>query len=266
MSAHADGQGGPTGTIGSAGLGPGARVTREDDEDLLRIATWNIHDATGPDGRRDLSRIARVIAQIGAPLVALQEITCTSDGDVVCDAAALAAASGFTWRSVPTRGHAVLRHGNALLSAHPLGAARVHDLSVPGREPRAALEVDVDWRGRRLRVVVTHLGLRAGERRRQVERLLRAVGDDAADATILLGDLNEWFLWGRPLRWLHRRFGASPAPRTFPTRLPIFALDRVWVHPRRALASLAVIDTPEARRASDHLPVVATIRLPASPA
>jgi len=234
----------------------------EEGDELLRIATWNIHDATGPDGRRDLSRIAGVIAQIGAPLVALQEITCTSDGEVVCDAAALAQASGFTWRSVPTRGHAVLRHGNALLSAHPLGAVRVHDLSVPGREPRAALEVEVAWRGRQLRVVVTHLGLRAGERRRQVERLLLAVGDEAADATILLGDLNEWFLWGRPLRWLHRRFGVSPAPRTFPTRFPIFALDRVWVHPRRALVRLAVIDTPAARRASDHLPVVATIRLP----
>ena len=269
MSAHAEGPGGQSGQSsqpGQSGVGPDPRVARDDGDELLRIATWNIHDATGPDGRRDLSRIAGVIAQIGAPLVALQEITCTSDGDVVCDAAALAQASGFAWRSVPTRGHAVLRHGNALLSAHPLGTPRMHDLSVPGREARAALEVDVDWRGRRVRVVVTHLGLRAGERRRQVERLLRAVGDEAADATILLGDLNEWFLWGRPLRWLHRRFGASPAPRTFPTRFPIFALDRVWVHPRSALVSLAVIDTPDARRASDHLPVVATIRLPVSPA
>lgn len=262
MSAHADDPRGQAGESGQLGLRPGPPVAGDDRHDLLRIATWNIHDATGPDGRRDLSRIAGVIAQIGAPLVALQEITCTSDGDVVCDAAALAQASGFTWRSVPTRGHAVVRHGNALLSAHPLGTARVHDLSVPGREPRAALEVEVDWRGRKLRVVVTHLGLQAGERRHQVERLLRAVGDEAADATILLGDLNEWFLWGRPLRWLHRRFGVSPAPRTFPTRFPIFALDRVWVHPRRALVSLAVVDTPDARRASDHLPVVATIRLP----
>lgn len=259
MSAHAGDQAGQAGRPHEL---PGPRAVGEEGDELLRIATWNIHDATGPDGRRDLSRIADVIAQIGAPLVALQEITCSSEGDVVCDAAALAQASGFTWRSVPTRGHTVLRHGNALLSAHPLGAARVHDLSVPGREPRAALEVEVAWRGRQLRVVVTHLGLRAGERRRQVERLLLAVGDEAADATILLGDLNEWFLWGRPLRWLHRRFGVSPAPRTFPTRFPIFALDRVWVHPRRALVSLAVIDTPAARRASDHLPVVATIRLP----
>src|SRR5204863_4667689 len=168
--------------------------------------------------------------------------------------------SGFGWRFVATRGLAAVRHGNALLSALPLGPPRVHDLSVPGREPRAALEVDVAWGRRRLRVVVTHLGLRAGERRRQVERLLRVVGDEDADATILLGDINEWWLWGRPLRWLHRRFGACPAPRTFPTRLPLLALDRVWVHPRRMLVDVAPVDTPAARRASDHLPVVATLR------
>ena len=90
-----------------------------------------------------------------------------------------------------------------------------------------------------------------------------ASGDEAADATILLGDINEWWLWGRPLRWLHRRFGASPARRTFPPRLPLLALDRVWVHPRSVLAEVAVVDTPAARRASDHLPVVATLRFPA---
>lgn len=234
----------------------------DDDQNVLRIATWNIHDAVGTDGKRDLSRIAEVIGQIGAPLVALQEIGCTAEGDAACDAATLALANGRLWHSVATRGHATVRHGNALLSAHPLGPPRVHDLSVPGCEGRAALEVDVAWGRRRLRVVVTHLGLRAGERRVQVEQLLGAVGDAAADATILLGDINEWWLWGRPLRWLHRRFGASPAPRTFPTRWPVLALDRVWVHPRQVLVSLSSVDTPTARRASDHLPVVATLRFP----
>jgi endonuclease/exonuclease/phosphatase family metal-dependent hydrolase len=238
-------------------------VSRSDaDPDVLRIATWNIHDAVGTDGQRDLTRVARVIGDLGAPLVALQEIGCGAEGATACDAAFVAEANGLLWRSVATRGHAAVRHGNALLSAHPLGAPRVHDLSVPGREARAAMEVDVTWGRRKLRVVVTHLGLSASERRQQVERLLRAVGDHDADATILLGDINEWWLWGRPLRWLHRRFGAIPAPRSFPTRLPVLALDRVWVHPRNVLVSLAAVDTPAARRASDHLPVVATLRFP----
>jgi endonuclease/exonuclease/phosphatase family metal-dependent hydrolase len=87
------------------------------------------------------------------------------------------------------------------------------------------------------------------------------VGDGGADATILLGDINEWWLWGRPLRWLHRRFGTSPAPRTFPARWPFLSLDRVWVHPRVALTALEVAHADQGRHASDHLPLVATVRL-----
>ena len=62
------------------------------------------------------------------------------------------------------------------------------------------------------------------------------------------------------MRWLHRRFGTSPAMRTFPAWAPLFALDRIWVHPQQALLEVAAIRAPELRRASDHLPVVATLR------
>jgi endonuclease/exonuclease/phosphatase family metal-dependent hydrolase len=230
-----------------------------DDPDTLRIASWNIHDAVGADGRRDVERVSRVIGELDAPLVALQEVSCAGPNGA-CDVATLGKANGLTWSSVTTRGGGDWQHGNALLSALPVDDVCTHDLSYPHREPRAALEVLVRWGPRRLRVVVTHLGLRAGERRHQVEQLLSIVGDTGADATILLGDINEWWLWGRPLRWLHRRFGTSPAPRTFPARAPVLSLDRVWVHPRPALAALTVANTPTARRASDHLPIVATLR------
>jgi len=225
----------------------------------LRIATWNIHDAVGSDGQRDVARVSRVIASLGAPLVALQEVACAGPGGV-CDVAALGQQNGLAWSSIETRGLGDWKHGNALLSALPVDEVRTHDLSVPHREPRGALEVTVRWGARRVRVVVTHLGLRAGERRQQVQRLLSIVGDEGADATVLLGDINEWWLWGRPLRWLHRRFGRSPALRSFPARAPVLSLDRVWVHPRQALNQVTVARTPEARVASDHLPVVATLR------
>ena len=74
-----------------------------------------------------------------------------------------------------------------------------------------------------------------------------------------MGDLNEWFLWGRPLRWLHRHFENTPAPATFPSRLPVLALDRIWVKPRHLLRQLTVHTSRLARRASDHLPLVAEI-------
>ncbi|MES1172161.1 MAG: endonuclease/exonuclease/phosphatase family protein [Bacteroidota bacterium] len=226
----------------------------------LRVATWNIHDGVGRGGVRDVARVARVITTLDAPLVGLQEVGCGPEH--ACDAADLAAATGLDWRAIRTRGHADVHYGNVLLTSLPVVAVRSHDLSIDGREPRAALEVDVEWERRLVRVVVTHLGLRAGERRRQVARLLTVVRDADAAMTVLLGDINEWFIWGRPLRWLHRRFGVHPAPRTFPSRMPVVALDRVWAHPRDTLSSITAVTDGEARLASDHLPVVATLRLP----
>ena len=239
-----------------AGSPAGAR------DSSLRIATWNIHDARGADGRRDLPRVARVIAHLDAALVGLQEVSCGPSE--ACDVAELASSNGYRWHAIPTvqSRDAELVRGNALLTTLPVDEVRIHDLSVAGREPRGALEARVRWRSLRLRVVVTHLGLRAGERRHQVERLLGIISDEDVAATILLGDINEWLLWGRPLRWLHRRFGNSPALRTFPARAPLFALDRIWVHPPLALAGVERVSSGGARLASDHLPLVATLRVP----
>jgi len=78
--------------------------------------------------------------------------------------------------------------------------------------------------------------------------------------TLLMGDLNEWYLWGRPLRWLHSHFREMPsAPRTFPAHRPVFALDRIWVSPAGSLRKLVRHATPLARSASDHLPLIAEI-------
>jgi endonuclease/exonuclease/phosphatase family metal-dependent hydrolase len=135
------------------------------------------------------------------------------------------------------------------------------DLSWRGREPRGAIAADVDCEGHTLRVVATHLGLRPAERREQVERLLRLFSWKEGDRAVLMGDLNEWFLWGRPLRHLHRYFDATPAVATFPARFPVFALDRLWAHPGSLLSGLKAHDSALARVASDHLPLVATLKL-----
>jgi hypothetical protein len=139
-----------------------------------------------------------------------------------------------------------------------LSVARL-DLSVPPHEPRGALDVRLDCGGWRLRIVATHLGLWPYERRRQVRQLLAALDDGDDLPTVLMGDLNEWWLWGRPVRWLHAQFRRTPAPPTFPSGLPVFALDRLWVRPRGLLRRLAVHASPLARIASDHLPLVAAL-------
>jgi endonuclease/exonuclease/phosphatase family metal-dependent hydrolase len=155
------------------------------------------------------------------------------------------------------RGH----YGNALLSRLPAGRIRLHDLSIAGREPRGAIELNSRVNGVDVRLVATHLGLRPGERRYQVQRLLPVFEGGAGRVDVLLGDLNEWFLYGRLLRRLHRLFGALPAPATFPAKWPVFALDRLWARPRSVVKSLQAHSSPLAREASDHLPLVAELEI-----
>ena len=150
--------------------------------------------------------------------------------------------------------------GNAVLSRYPVARVRHLDLAVGRYEPRGALDVCIDVGAAvPLRVIATHLGLRPGERREQVRRIVSAVECDSPHPTLLMGDLNEWYLWGRPLRWLHAHFREVPAaPRTFPARRPLFALDRIWVSPRVPAPVASPCDAA-ARAASDHLPLLAEV-------
>jgi endonuclease/exonuclease/phosphatase family metal-dependent hydrolase len=202
--------------------------------------------------------VGEVLREIDADLVALQEVE-SSVGEHPDVLAFLGAQTGSQAIPGTTMMRGEVHYGNAILTRLPVLAVRRHDLGMAKREPRGAIDADLDLGGKTLQMVATHLGLRPGERRRQVRRLLPLFRVAQRDLVVLGGDLNEWFLWGRPLRMLHRLFPDTPHARSFPAGLPLFSLDRVWVHPRPALLRLAVHASPLARMASDHLPVVATI-------
>lgn len=223
----------------------------------VRLATYNIHGALGRDGRMDPERTAAVLNELAADVIALQEVESRHAGGDMLDF--LAGRTGLHAVAGPTMMKAAGTYGNALLARWPFTSVERIDLSVPAREPRGALDVRVDCRGVRLRVLATHLGLRPAERRLQVRRLLARLDRAAPGPVVLMGDLNEWFLWGRPLRWLHAVFRETPAPATFPARFPVFALDRLWVHPHRLLREITVHASGLARVASDHLPLLAVI-------
>jgi endonuclease/exonuclease/phosphatase family metal-dependent hydrolase len=224
----------------------------------LRVATYNVHSGVGSDGRCDPARIAAVINELAADVVALQEVE-SRHGDLET-LEFLSRQTGMIAVPGPTMLRTVGDYGNALLTRASLLELRRPDLSFPGREPRGAIDAMLQAGQGRLRVIATHLGLRPAERRRQIETLLAGIGDVPVP-TVLMGDLNEWFLWGRPLRRLHAHFGETPAPATFPAGFPLFALDRLWVQPLRCLRKLTVHRSPLARVASDHLPLTATIEL-----
>jgi endonuclease/exonuclease/phosphatase family metal-dependent hydrolase len=69
------------------------------------------------------------------------------------------------------------------------------------------------------------------------------------------GDLNAWWPGAREVRILEHAVGPSPAPRTFPSKRPLFRLDRVFVRPPHAVVGWGVADDPRTRSASDHLPL-----------
>lgn len=231
----------------------------------LKIATYNIHGGlpawTAQAKRQMAARIAQVIAEIDADIVALQEVPLggSETPDVLSQ---LRAATGLFAVEGPTLDTPKRRYGNAVLSRFPIRMARTLDLSFHRREPRGALDADIDCAGQLIRVVATHLGLSASERSTQVRTLLAAF-DNSALPVVLVGDINEWFVRGRALRTLVSHFRRAPAPRTFPTFCPIFALDRIWVHPGEWLRDVTVHRSDLARRASDHYPLVARIRVTA---
>lgn len=227
------------------------------------IASYNVHSCIGNDARCDVARIAQVLVELRCDLVGLQEVSNRDGGGHdAMQLEFLASATGMQ----PIPGLTMKRYdstfGNALLSRRPVRAVRRHDLSYGRREPRGALDVDVEVNGHAVRVIVTHLGLRPVERRHQVRRLLELLDPMRPEApTVLLGDINEWAPLARPLRWLHARLGQSPAYASFPSWRPTLALDRIWVHPASALVSSSVHRSAAARVASDHLPVTATIAI-----
>jgi endonuclease/exonuclease/phosphatase family metal-dependent hydrolase len=229
----------------------------------LRIASYNIHRAIGRDRAASPARIAEVIEELDCDTIALQEVS--SQGGGAPEAMQMEYLGRMTGMTVVAGRQTVLHggeYGIALLTRRQVCSITHHDLSLTRREPRSALDVELDVEGIRTRVILTHLGLGLFERREQVRRILRvASATPRPEPVVLLGDINEWLPRGSPLAWLHREFGRPPAVRSFPARFPILALDRIWVRPRQALRSFTAHRSPAARTASDHLPVKAVIEV-----
>jgi len=205
--------------------------------------------------------------EIDADVLGLQELHAHGVGpDPTDEVKFLAAVSGFEVVTGTTFAGPRGAYGIALFSRLPVLAFRRIDLHVPPREPRCALDVDIAVDGGVIRVITTHLGLAPWERRIQVQRLTESIVRDPSRLTVVLGDINEWFSLARTLRQLGEHFGRSSTVRTWPSRRPLFALDRIWVHPPEALTSVQAHVSATARRASDHLPLVGMIEVARSKA
>ncbi|WP_437359481.1 endonuclease/exonuclease/phosphatase family protein [Inquilinus limosus] len=225
----------------------------------LRLLTWNIHAGIGPDRRYDLDRVIALVRRHAPDIVALQEVDSRGrgtgpDSPFALLATALGNHTAAARTIVAPDGH----YGHLLISRWPLSAIKLHDLTHSRREPRCAIETMVSAPGGPLHLASVHLGLDFAERRHQAALLAR-IADSAARTSVMLGDFNDWTWNGAVRRSLAQVLPGRTPQRTFPACCPILTLDRIYCRPRHALLRSWV--DPQGRRVSDHLPVIAEIRI-----
>jgi endonuclease/exonuclease/phosphatase family metal-dependent hydrolase len=228
---------------------------------MLTVASYNVHRCIGSDSIYRPSRIASVIRAMDADIIGLQEVDTHimhHEGhqlDYIVQNTGYNVVIGSTMRREDAD------YGNAILSRVPILRSKKYDLTVRDFEPRGALEVDLEIHGHLVRIINTHLGLRYHERRRQVAALLEIIEAEKDVPMILIGDFNEWVpMIGSTLK-LRRRFAHTKGLRTFPSRRPMFGLDKVFVDIKKLLIRTEVCGNPLTMRASDHLPVKAYLKL-----
>ena len=230
----------------------------------LRIATYNVHRCRGLDGRTRPDRIAAVLSDIDADIVALQEVVGAGPRGV-SHIEELGAALGMGWVMATVRHLRGHQFGNAVLSRLPIRQHLDHDLSWKTCEPRCAQRVDIGVDGSTLHIYNVHLGTAILERRHQAERLAALVSDrHVSGPKLVLGDFNEWMrglattllstkLQSVDLRsYLRRRW-------TYPGLFPILHLDHIYYAGRLEVVHIHLPRTRLALVASDHLPLVADI-------
>jgi endonuclease/exonuclease/phosphatase family metal-dependent hydrolase len=244
----------------------------------VRLVTFNIHHGVGDDGRHDLARLARLLADADADVICLQEVD-RHFGDRSEDVdQALLLARGLdmelVWAPSIDRPHADpatgrRQYGNALLARLPVLVHKVHPLP-GGGEPRSALRALVALDGAPLWVTTTHLSSRSAADRAAQAAAVAALHPGPAEPGVVVGDLNA-SADAPELAALRERFtdawraasartdqaGTFSLHRneglTHPARRPRTRIDQVWVSPGVAVRDAAVLDSAGA---SDHHPLV----------
>lgn len=244
---------------------------------MIRIMTYNVHGCVGCDRRLDYGRIAQVIAAEKPDVVALQELDVSRERSGRTHQARLIAEQ----LDMRFHFHPAMRmkeeeeYGDALLARWPLTLRKAAELPTVKEwlafEPRGALWTSIEIDGQEIQVINTHLGLSNNERKAQIEELMSHAWVRHPECTgtpvILCGDFNA--LPGSKvcqkasvgLTDTQRMLPGQRPQATFPSRWPLIRLDYIFVSMGFKCSAVRVINTPLARLASDHLPLVADLEL-----
>jgi endonuclease/exonuclease/phosphatase family metal-dependent hydrolase len=233
----------------------------------LRVVTYNIHRSRGLDRRTRPERIAAVLASLEPDVAALQEVIGPGLSGAG-QAELIGAALGMGWVMAPTREFRRHQFGNVVLSRHPIREHLQYDLSWKTCEPRCGQRVQIDLgHDRRLQIYNAHLGTALLERRYQAPRLAAWIDDRRVpDPKIVLGDFNEWSR-GLVADVLAERLESVDLykhlrrRRTYPGLFPVLHLDHIYFSGDIEVRRIEMPRTRLTLVASDHLPLVADIRV-----
>ncbi|MBE9487415.1 MAG: endonuclease/exonuclease/phosphatase family protein [Chloroflexi bacterium] len=243
--------------------------------DRLRIMTYNVHSCIGMDGKLAAERIARVIARANPDVVALQELDVGRARTGGIDQAHLIA----HYLEMDFHFHAALHfeeecYGDAILTHLPLRLVKAGPLPTPADKPyletRGALWVAIDLHGIEIQVINTHLGLFSRERLAQAEVLLGSdwlANKQCREPVILCGDFNAPPSSPVCCRLRdHLRDAQTEAEHhrpqsTFFGRFPTTRIDHIFIGSGLEVTGIEVPRSELAMVASDHLPLIAELRI-----
>ncbi|WHS59726.1 endonuclease/exonuclease/phosphatase family protein [Pseudomonas sp. G2-4] len=160
-------------------------------------------------------------------------------------------------------------HGNALLSKFQIIRHDNIDMSISGHETRGMLHSVLRLPGSdglEIHAICVHLGLREGHRVEQLKLLGQRLSELPPEAPVIVaGDFNDWrgkaseLLEPCGLREVFAEQLGKPA-RSFPARLPILRLDRIYVRNLKAHHPKVLSVRPWSHL-SDHAPLSVEIEL-----
>jgi endonuclease/exonuclease/phosphatase family metal-dependent hydrolase len=236
----------------------------------LKIATYNIHKCVGIDRKYSPERIVKVLREINADVIGLQEVLCNSHlHKRDHQAKFIADALGCEFVVGKNRQIKGADYGNAIISRRPILASRNHDITVSPYESRGCLLAEIEVvPGTTIHFADLHMGTSFFERRKQVHKLLSGnvlEASDIAGHRIIVGDFNEWTS-GVTTRMFRSRFNSVDpkihlgTSRSFPGYMPLLHLDHIYFDSSFELEAAAIHRSRTAMVASDHLPIFADFR------
>jgi endonuclease/exonuclease/phosphatase family metal-dependent hydrolase len=244
----------------------------------FKVLTVNVHKGFNFFNRRFiLDELREAVRHVGADIVFLQEVL----GEHAVHAKRFSNwptqpqyefLADSIWHNYAYGRNAIYPegdHGNALLSKFPIVCYQNHDFSMDGDEKRGVLHAVLNYHGciHAVHVICVHFGLLESHRDRQLAllcNLLRQIPPKAP--LVIAGDFNDWRLRTHAALTacadVHEVFvhATGNAAKTFPARMPLLRLDRIYVRNADAHQPVVLPRKPWSHL-SDHAPLAAEIQL-----